>query len=184
MRSNKKHNQKSGEFLTRQEWHQRFSRVYEGVGKTQWGWVNVSWDAETQQLYHIGFTDERAGTIFLPKTSFESADAQTMVDAVFSSNPPNFVAVGTPFQLTVWEALYAVPWGTTISYSALAASIGKPSAVRAVASAVGDNPLSWIIPCHRVLPKGAITGSAGTGNYRWGPQLKKALLDYEVNHSQ
>lgn len=159
-------------FITRSEWQQRPKRCYEGVGTSHWGAVNVSWDAVTNRICHIGFTRERVGAIFLPHTSFESADAQAIVDAIFSNKPPDFIAVGTPFQLVVWQALYALPAdNSTISYSALAASVGIPSAVRAVAHAVATNPISWLIPCHRVLPK-----SGGIGNYHWGADLKKALL--------
>ncbi|MEI8295970.1 MAG: methylated-DNA--[protein]-cysteine S-methyltransferase [Alphaproteobacteria bacterium] len=165
---------KNIDFITHQEWQQQSPRCYEGIGKSQWGFVNVSWDTATTRLCHIGFTNERVGVTFLPKTSFEPADAQGMVDSIFSSNVPDFVAIGTPFQLAVWQALYALPWGATISYSALAASIEKPRAVRAVASAVASNPLSWLIPCHRVLPK-----SGGVGNYHWGSSLKGTLLAYE-----
>jgi AraC family transcriptional regulator of adaptative response/methylated-DNA-[protein]-cysteine methyltransferase len=168
-----------GYFLTPQEWQQQNPHCYEGVGRCQWGWVNVSWDATTKRLCHIGFTKERSGVIFLPKTSFESANAQDIVDSIFSDTPPDFVAIGTPFQVGVWQALYDLPWGKTTSYSSLAASAGKPLAVRAVASAVAANPLSWLIPCHRVLPK-----SGGIGNYRWGSPLKEALLTYEQTRTK
>jgi methylated-DNA-[protein]-cysteine S-methyltransferase len=69
---------------------------------------------------------------------------------------------GTSFQRAVWQALLQIPVGTTCSYGALGARIGKPSAVRAVGAAVGRNPLSIIVPCHRVVgADGALTGYAG-----------------------
>lgn len=81
---------------------------------------------------------------------------------------------GTPFQQAVWRALLAIPAGTTLSYGELARRVGRPQAVRAVAAAVGRNPLSVIIPCHRVLgADGALTGYAG------GLHRKQALLTLE-----
>jgi len=86
----------------------------------------------------------------------------------------NFHLLGTPFQLDVWKALLNIPFGGTSTYGTLAAEIGKPKAFRAVGSAVGDNPIFYAIPCHRVLP-----ASGGIGNYYWGPEIKKAILDWE-----
>lgn len=81
---------------------------------------------------------------------------------------------GTPFQQSVWRALLAIPRGTTVGYGALALSLGQPRAVRAVAAAVGRNPLSVIVPCHRVVGAGgALTGYAG------GLPRKAALLALE-----
>ena len=82
---------------------------------------------------------------------------------------------GTAFQQRVWQALRGVPCGTTISYGELAARIGAPKAVRAVARACGANPLAVVVPCHRVVGgDGALTG------YRWGIDRKRALLDREA----
>lgn len=87
---------------------------------------------------------------------------------------PLDLAVGTPFQQAVWQALLHTPAGGTLSYGALARQIGKPAAVRAVGAAVGRNPLSIVVPCHRVLGAGgALTGYAG------GLQRKTALLQLE-----
>lgn len=81
---------------------------------------------------------------------------------------------GTPFQQDVWRALLGVARGQTISYSALGQRIGRPSAVRAVGAAVGRNPLSVVVPCHRVLGQdGSLTGYAG------GLERKTALLQLE-----
>lgn len=85
-----------------------------------------------------------------------------------------FHLLGTPFQLDVWSALLNIPFGGTTTYGSLAAEIGRPKAFRAVGSAVGDNPIFHAIPCHRVLP-----ASGGIGNYFWGPEIKKAILDWE-----
>ena len=81
---------------------------------------------------------------------------------------------GTAFQQSVWRALLAIPSGQTTSYGALSASVGKPAAVRAVGAAVGRNPISVIVPCHRVLGSdGSLTGYAG------GLERKSALLELE-----
>lgn len=81
---------------------------------------------------------------------------------------------GTPFQQDVWQALCAIPFGQTRSYSDIAASLGKPNAVRAVGAAIGANPLLITVPCHRVIGKnGALTG------YRGGLEMKLRLLELE-----
>lgn len=81
---------------------------------------------------------------------------------------------GTPFQLRVWQAIAAIPFGATLSYSALAERIAAPSSIRAVGAATGRNPISLIVPCHRVVGRdGALTGYAG------GLDRKRALLDFE-----
>ena len=81
---------------------------------------------------------------------------------------------GTEFQQSVWQALLAIPSGATTSYGALSAGVGKPAAARAVGAAVGRNPISVIVPCHRVVGKdGSLTGYAG------GLERKTALLELE-----
>lgn len=87
---------------------------------------------------------------------------------------PRLAPHGTPFQLIVWNELLNTTVGSSYSYSELAARIGRPTAVRAVASAVARNPIALFIPCHRVLPK-----SGGIGNYRWGADRKRAILEWE-----
>lgn len=83
--------------------------------------------------------------------------------------------IGAPFQLQVWEALLRIPSGHVTTYSEIAASIGKPKAVRAVGTAVGRNPVSLLIPCHRALRK-----SGALGGYHWGLPVKRALLAWEA----
>ncbi|SFS00124.1 methylated-DNA--[protein]-cysteine S-methyltransferase [Yoonia litorea] len=82
--------------------------------------------------------------------------------------------IGAPFQLKVWEALLAIPSGHVTTYSEIAQSIGHPKAVRAVGTAVGRNPVSWLIPCHRALRK-----SGALGGYHWGLPVKRAMLAWE-----
>ena len=87
---------------------------------------------------------------------------------------PLDLSTGTPFQQTVWEALLKIPYGKTISYAQLANHIGQPTACRAVANANGKNPISLIIPCHRV-----ITSDGKLGGYTGGIEIKQTLLDIE-----
>lgn len=81
---------------------------------------------------------------------------------------------GTAFQRSVWRALLDIPFANKSTYGSIAVAVGRPSAARAVGSAVGANPVSVIIPCHRVLPS---TGRSG--NYRWGAGRKRMLLEAE-----
>lgn len=81
---------------------------------------------------------------------------------------------GTEFQRSVWQALLNIPKGQVISYGDVANDIGRPKASRAVGTAVGDNPVSLIVPCHRVVKSGG-----GLGNYGWGVELKEKILKLE-----
>lgn len=83
--------------------------------------------------------------------------------------------IGAPFQIKVWEALLKIPTGHVTTYSDIARAIGHPKAVRAVGTAVGRNPISWLIPCHRALRK-----SGGLGGYHWGLPVKRAMLAWEA----
>jgi len=82
--------------------------------------------------------------------------------------------IGSPLQIKVWEALMRIPSGQVSTYSEIAQSIGMPRAVRAVGTAVGRNPVSWLIPCHRALRK-----SGALGGYHWGLPVKRAMLAFE-----
>lgn len=87
--------------------------------------------------------------------------------------------IGAPFQIKVWEALLRVPSGHVTSYSQLAGAVGLPKAVRAVGTAVGRNPVSFLIPCHRALRK-----SGELGGYHWGLPVKRAILAWEAARTQ
>ena len=84
---------------------------------------------------------------------------------------------GTEFQTRVWNTLLHIPYGNTSTYSKIAAEINNPGAVRAVGTAIGNNPVAYIIPCHRV-----INSSGDLGNYRWGKELKSNILKWESLH--
>ena len=82
---------------------------------------------------------------------------------------------GTNFQLKVWEALLRIPQGAVTTYSQIARSIGNPASVRAVGTAVGSNPVGFLIPCHRVIQSGG-----RLGEYHWGAARKKAIVGWEM----
>lgn len=85
---------------------------------------------------------------------------------------------GTNFQLQVWQALLRIPYGETVTYSDVGAQVGKPKAARAIGNAVGANPISLLIPCHRVIRATGIID-----NYAWGSARKKLILAMELNIS-
>lgn len=92
--------------------------------------------------------------------------------------PVPLVLMGPPFQVQVWRALLQVPSGATATYGQVAAMVGQPKAARAVGAAIGANPISWLIPCHRFLGRdGRLTG------YHWGLPRKAAMLAYERHHA-
>ncbi|TDU01028.1 AraC family transcriptional regulator of adaptative response/methylated-DNA-[protein]-cysteine methyltransferase [Azorhizobium sp. AG788] len=89
--------------------------------------------------------------------------------------PLRIVFIGTDFEIRVWETLLRIPMGRATTYSTIAGHVGKPSAARAVGAAVGKNPISFVVPCHRVLGKnGDLTG------YHWGLTRKRAILGWEA----
>ena len=89
--------------------------------------------------------------------------------------PLKVVFIGTDFQIRVWETLLRIPLGKLSTYSDIAAHLGKPDASRAVGTAVGRNPISFVVPCHRVLGK-----SGGLCGYHWGLTRKRAILGWEA----
>lgn len=89
------------------------------------------------------------------------------------------VLYGSPFQIKVWEALLRVPPGALVSYDGLAAAVGAAGAARAVGSAVADNPISFLIPCHRVIRK-----SGAINHYHWGRPRKLALIGWEAAQAE
>jgi AraC family transcriptional regulator of adaptative response/methylated-DNA-[protein]-cysteine methyltransferase len=96
-----------------------------------------------------------------------------------TDDPLRVLLIGTNFEVTVWRELLAVPVGATTTYSTLAARIGRPAAARAVGAAVGKNPISFVVPCHRALGKsGSLTG------YHWGLARKQAILGWEAGQCQ
>jgi AraC family transcriptional regulator of adaptative response/methylated-DNA-[protein]-cysteine methyltransferase len=88
--------------------------------------------------------------------------------------PVRLVLIGTDFEVRVWQALLRIPMGRTTSYQAIARELGRPSAARAVGTAVGRNPISFVVPCHRVM-----RGDGHLGGYHWGLTRKRALIGWE-----
>lgn len=109
----------------------------------------------------------------------DDSEAERWAVRVFERREPLPVALyGTPFRRQVWRALLDIPAGSTRTYGELAKAIGKPSAARATGTAVGANPLSWFIPCHR-----ALAADGRLHNYHWGVARKRAMLTYERVHA-
>ncbi len=161
-----------------------------GAGLTvSYGWVDTPFGealamATPRGLCALGFVGDttRAATFTdltsrWPKATFaEAPDAvRPHVTAALGGGKVPLHLIGAPFQIKVWEALLSIPSGQVTTYSDIATRIGNPKAVRAVGTAVGRNPVSWLIPCHRVLRK---TGDLG--GYHWGLPVKRALLAYET----
>jgi AraC family transcriptional regulator of adaptative response/methylated-DNA-[protein]-cysteine methyltransferase len=156
-----------------------------GQAPSPFGEVVLGWTAKG--LCHMGFVDahkpEEASHDLTSRWQgatlvSDPIQARRWVDRVFSDSlnkdrlPVHLR--GTNFQIKVWQALLQIPRGAVLSYGDIARLIGHPSASRAVAGAVGRNPVSYIIPCHRVIrDMGVISG------YRWGVDRKKALLGWE-----
>jgi len=162
-----------------------------GAGLTvHWGWFDSPFGralimGTDRGVCGIGFaaeTGEDAAMADLaarwPQAAFveNPAALQPWVQAAFDeggARAPLHV-IGTPLQIKVWEALLAIPSGQVTTYSEIARAIGSPRAVRAVGNAVGRNPVSFLIPCHRVIQK-----SGGLGGYHWGLPVKRAILARE-----
>ncbi len=118
-----------------------------------------------------------------PKGRFAEAPNKTAPHAkqIFSpatwskDRPVRLVMIGTDFEVRVWETLLRIPMGRAVSYSNIARHLGQPTASRAVGSAVGRNPISFVVPCHRVL-----RGDGSLGGYHWGLTRKRALIGWET----
>jgi AraC family transcriptional regulator of adaptative response/methylated-DNA-[protein]-cysteine methyltransferase len=117
------------------------------------------------------YVEDRQATVSYAERIFESGRWT-------SDQPLRVVLIGTDFQVRVWESLLKIPFGKAVTYSDIANDIGKPTAMRAVGAAVGANPISFVVPCHRALGKsGALTG------YHWGLTRKRAMLGWEYGRS-
>ncbi|HUQ64951.1 MAG TPA: methylated-DNA--[protein]-cysteine S-methyltransferase [Flavitalea sp.] len=153
--------------------------------KTPFGNVII---ASTQKgVCYLAFYDDQIQAFEELQKMFPHARYQHLTDicqanalTFFSKNwnVPSNVRLhlkGTPFQIKVWEALLKIPMGKFTTYSSIACSINNAEANRAVGSAVGDNPVAFLIPCHRV-----IRSSGEFGNYHWGAVRKTAMIGWEA----
>lgn len=176
-------------FLT---WEAMAPGVYARGGEglvIRWGWFDSPFGpalamGTERGLCGLGFAAEMGAEAAMadlckrwPRARFvEDAGAlEVWVTAVFGgTGEARLMMIGAPFQIKVWEALLRIPSGHVTTYSEIAEAIGRPKAVRAVGTAVGRNPVSWLIPCHRALRK-----SGGLGGYHWGLPIKRAMLAHE-----
>jgi len=163
-----------------------------GIHPTPFGKCLIA--ATDRGICHLGFVDVNEGkAIDSLVEHWKQADVMEdyqstapLVNRIFldTSTPLNTARDtplklhlrGTNFQIKVWEALLNIPTGALTTYEQIAAAIGNPRAVRAVGSAVGDNPIAYLIPCHRVIRK-----SGEYGNYLYGSARKKAILARELS---
>jgi len=153
-----------------------------------WGWFDGPFGemlvaATDKGICGIGFSGESGRdwawadmTGRWPEATFveDTARLAPMVEAVLGGHEAHLHLIGAPFQIKVWEALLRVPTGHVTTYGEIARAIGSPRAVRAVGTAVGRNPVSWLIPCHR-----ALRATGELGGYHWGLPVKRALLAWE-----
>jgi AraC family transcriptional regulator, regulatory protein of adaptative response / methylated-DNA-[protein]-cysteine methyltransferase len=149
--------------------------------------------ATERGLAGLGFVDEGDRESALadmkrrwPRAEYieDTASTAPLASRIFNptqwqaEQPLRVVLIGTDFEVRVWQTLLRIPLGRATTYSDIAGHIGKPSACRAVGAAVGKNPVSFVVPCHRVLGRsGALTG------YHWGITRKQAILGWEAGRS-
>jgi len=114
------------------------------------------------------YVEDRAATAALARRVFDKTTWS-------AERPLRIVMIGSDFELRVWETLLKLPLGKATTYSDIAAHIGRPNAARAVGAAVGKNPISFVVPCHRVLGK-----SGDLCGYHWGLTRKRAILGWEA----
>ena len=114
------------------------------------------------------YLEDRTGTADLARRIFDTKMWR-------ADQPLRVVLIGTDFEVRVWETLLKIPMGRAVCYSDIASKIKSPKASRAVGAAVGKNPISFVVPCHRVLGRsGALTG------YHWGLARKQAIIGWEA----
>lgn len=169
-----------------------FARRGEGL-TVYWGWFDSPFGlalvmATEKGICGVGFASETGEEAAMEDMISRWPNARFVEDpmmlrpwalAAFGANGQEreiapLYLIGAPFQIKVWEALLQVPSGQVTTYSEIAHAIGKPRAVRAVGTAVGRNPISFLIPCHRALRK-----SGELGGYHWGLPVKRAILAWE-----
>lgn len=164
----------------------------------RWGWFDSPFGPSLvmgtdKGICGIGFSAETGEVLAMqdltsrwPNATYvEDPDAlRPWVEAAFGGSTDRtedvpLHMIGSPLQIKVWEALMRIPSGQVSTYSEIAQAVGNPKAVRAVGTAIGRNPISWLIPCHRALRK-----TGGLGGYHWGLPVKRALLAYEAARAE
>lgn len=152
-----------------------------------YGWSDSPWGKlflvfAGENLFGLGLAKDSTNSQIIPyfekrlKATLHTRndDQSQEIAKKLGKSPIVCKAIGTPFQHQVWKALLQIPEGQTRTYSEIASIAGNPNAIRATGSAIGKNPVSILIPCHRALPK-----SGGVGNFLWGSHFKKSLLASE-----
>ncbi|MDN7243144.1 methylated-DNA--[protein]-cysteine S-methyltransferase [Planococcus sp. N028] len=151
------------------------------VAKTAKGLCYIGSPGNSFEEFKTYFAKRYPNAILVESAEALAPYIQELLDYFNGINPTFSLPIdvkGTPFQEEIWQALQTIPYGKTVSYSEIAVLINRPSAVRAVGSAIGANPLLILVPCHRVIGKnGAISG------YRGGMELKRFLLDLELQQT-
>lgn len=169
-----------------------YARGGEGL-EIRWGWFESAFGptlvmATDKGICGMGFADELGDEAALedlvsrwPKARYvEDPEAiRPLVDAALGGRTASLHLIGAPFQIKVWEALLAIPSGHVTTYADIAGAIGHPQAHRAVGSAVGRNPISFLIPCHRAMRR-----DGGLGGYHWGLPRKRAMLAWEAARTE
>lgn len=142
-------------------------------------------------ICHLAFTEDNqcAFTILqakFPKATFHQNSDKFQQDALYifqndwkQLNEIKLHLKGTEFQLKVWEALLSIPYGKVSTYGTIAQIIDRPKASRAVGTAIGNNPITYLIPCHRVIQK-----NGNIGGYHWNPIRKKVIIGWEASKTQ
>jgi len=147
---------------------------------------NILVASTAKGICHLAFADDQSAALEFLQSMFPNAHYHQMVDMIqqqalylFTHDWSKLSQVklhlkGTAFQLKVWETLLKIPMGQLTSYGDIAKSIHQPTASRAVGSAVGDNPVAFLIPCHRVIQSSGVIGQ-----YHWGSIRKTAMIGWE-----
>ncbi|MVN91634.1 methylated-DNA--[protein]-cysteine S-methyltransferase [Mucilaginibacter aquatilis] len=147
------------------------------VASTPKGVCYMAFADEDDQLAITLLKKRYPNANYLPSTDGHQQNAMLLFKHNWSSLPAIKLHLkGTPFQLKVWQTLLTVPVGGLITYGRLAAQLHSPTASRAVGTAVGDNPIAFLIPCHRV-----IRSTGEIGQYHWGATRKNAMIGWEAS---
>jgi len=164
-------------------------RINYHIADTLFGKVLVA--STVKGVCYIAFTEDENAELLTLKAKFPQAQYQQQTDAfqqdvlhIFLQNwlQPRQLKLhlkGTDFQLKVWETLLTIPAGRLSTYGSIARSIGLPSASRAVGTAIGANPIAFLIPCHRVIQSTGVFGQ-----YRWGSVRKQAIIGWEAAQAE
>jgi AraC family transcriptional regulator of adaptative response/methylated-DNA-[protein]-cysteine methyltransferase len=170
-----------------------YAKGGEGL-EIRWGWFDSPFGPALvmgtgKGICGIGFAAETGAEATMadllarwPRAGFteDPAALRPWADAAFcATGEAALYLIGAPFQIKVWEALMTVPTGHVTTYGEIAGAIGRPAAVRAVGTAVGRNPVSFLIPCHRAMRR-----DGGLGGYHWGLPVKRAMLAWEAARTE